>query len=111
MFLCIFKENHLLEDRELAILPLFFLLAEVGERVQFLLIAFLVPASMFFVTTKCVELTLCLFLTRSDAAQVKLCMLHRVYHKTTSSKMNIVQPTKPRVQSEGIQKDFYFNKV
>ena len=44
----IFKENHLLEDRELAILPLFFLLAEVGERVQFLLIALLVPTENDF---------------------------------------------------------------
>ena len=51
MFLCIFKENHLLEDRELAILPLFFLLAEVGERVQFLLIALLVPAANGFLVT------------------------------------------------------------
>ena len=35
--------KHLLKNRELAILPLLLLLAEVGEGVQFLLITLLVP--------------------------------------------------------------------
>ena len=57
----IFKENHLLEDRELAILPLFFLLAKVGERVQFLLIALLVPTENDFLLLLPVCQKMCTF--------------------------------------------------
>ena len=41
--MCDIKKIHLLKDGELAILPLLFLFAEVGEGVQFLFITLLVP--------------------------------------------------------------------
>ena len=62
IFLCLFfKRNHLLKDRELAILPLFFLLAKVGERVQFLLIALLVPTENDFLLLLPVCQKMCTF--------------------------------------------------
>ena len=62
IFLCLFcKRNHLLKDGELAILPLFFLLAEVGERVQFLLIALLVPTENDFLLLLPVCQKMCTF--------------------------------------------------
>ena len=62
IFLCLFfKRNHLLKDGELAILPLFFLLAKVGERVQFLLIALLVPTENDFLLLLPVCQKMCTF--------------------------------------------------